>query len=142
MTEEDAGMHLRELLDNRDPLQAFHEQEKEQIWAMRLDVSTNYRESLPKLLSCVRWNCHSDVAQVGFAWMSLIFGKYPSALCNASLLTLTLWTLAILGNMSASCQKSADNLQKVGHFKTFINISESAHNLYISFSGFVFLPFC
>ncbi|XP_067951627.1 phosphatidylinositol 4,5-bisphosphate 3-kinase catalytic subunit delta isoform-like isoform X2 [Watersipora subatra] len=80
MTEEDAGMYLRELLDNRDPLQAFHEQEKEQIWAMRLDVSTNYRESLPKLLSCVRWNCHSDVAQ-----MQALLQSWPSVSVDTAL---------------------------------------------------------
>ena len=63
-TEDEAKLQLHELLDNRDPLQPFHENEKEQIWGMRVDIRDQYTNSLPKLLTCVRWNSHDDVAQV------------------------------------------------------------------------------
>jgi len=62
--EEEARQQLSELLEHRDPLQPLHEQEKEQMWAMRFDISTSFRNSLPRLLSCLRWNVHADVAQV------------------------------------------------------------------------------
>lgn len=48
----------------RDPLQTFHEQEKEIIWQSREDIRYEFPECLPKLLSCLRWNAHTDVAQM------------------------------------------------------------------------------
>ena len=51
----------------RDPLDLLHEHEKEMIWNLRYECNFHFRKSLPKLLSCVRWNNHVDVAQVGKA---------------------------------------------------------------------------
>uniref|UniRef100_T1ISF0 phosphatidylinositol 3-kinase n=1 Tax=Strigamia maritima TaxID=126957 RepID=T1ISF0_STRMM len=48
----------------RDPLHQMHEQDKELLWYLRHDCRYHLPHSLPKLLSCVKWNEHKDIAQM------------------------------------------------------------------------------
>lgn len=54
---------LRQICE-RDPLHQMHEQEKELLWFLKQDCQYHLPHSLPKLLHCVKWNDHKDVAQM------------------------------------------------------------------------------
>ncbi|KAI0229642.1 Phosphatidylinositol 4,5-bisphosphate 3-kinase catalytic subunit beta [Lamellibrachia satsuma] len=58
--------HLESLrvMVERDPLSALHEQEKEMVWNLRYECQYHFPQSLPKLVSCMWWNKHLDVAQM------------------------------------------------------------------------------
>ncbi|XP_046678812.1 phosphatidylinositol 4,5-bisphosphate 3-kinase catalytic subunit delta isoform [Homalodisca vitripennis] len=64
--------HIKSIAE-RDPLHEMHEQERKVIWSLRDDLVTLVPKLLPKLLDCVEWNDHREVAQV----MSLITRKQP-----------------------------------------------------------------
>ena len=59
--------HLQELkkIIDKDPLTVLCEQDKDLVWRLRYECNYHYPESLPKLLNCVKWNNHKDVAKVG-----------------------------------------------------------------------------
>ena len=59
-------VHLEQLrlMIDRDPLHQLHEQDKELIWLLKYECQYHFPESLPKLISCVQWNNHIDIAQV------------------------------------------------------------------------------
>ena len=59
------------MMVERDPLSALHEQEKEMVWNLRYECQYHFPQSLPKLISCMRWNSHSDVAQVCKLYLEL-----------------------------------------------------------------------
>ncbi|XP_041378103.1 phosphatidylinositol 4,5-bisphosphate 3-kinase catalytic subunit beta isoform-like isoform X2 [Gigantopelta aegis] len=48
----------------KDPLTPLFEQEKEFIWMLRYECMEKFPNSLPKVLQSVKWNNHSDVANV------------------------------------------------------------------------------
>ena len=64
------GYDLPALLEivERDPLSEISEQEKELLWAMRHQC-LSIPDSLPKLLSAVRWSSRDQVAQVSILQM-------------------------------------------------------------------------
>ena len=66
--------HLRELqkMIERDPMHDHHEQEKEMIWQLRHECREHFPQSLPKLLTCVHWDNHVDVAIVSYCHCCLI----------------------------------------------------------------------
>ncbi|CAG5109135.1 5-bisphosphate 3-kinase catalytic subunit beta isoform (Mus musculus) [Cotesia congregata] len=51
------------LLADRYPLHELHEQEKKTMWALRRQCLTKMPNLLPKLLQCVEWNDHREVAE-------------------------------------------------------------------------------
>ncbi|XP_034936238.1 phosphatidylinositol 4,5-bisphosphate 3-kinase catalytic subunit delta isoform-like [Chelonus insularis] len=51
------------LLADRDPLHELHEQEKKTIWALRRHCLREIPSLLSKLLQCVEWNDHEEVAE-------------------------------------------------------------------------------
>ena len=56
----------------RDPMHDLHEQDKETIWKLRHECREHFPQSLPKVLTCVKWNNHIDVAVVSFChWLLL-----------------------------------------------------------------------
>ena len=59
-------IHLDDLekIIEKDPLTPLHEQEKDMVWRLRNECQFYFPESLPRLLMCVKWNNHVDVAQV------------------------------------------------------------------------------
>jgi len=58
--------HLRKLQEmiEKDPLHDHHEQDKEVIWKLRHECLVHFPQSLPKLLTCLRWDNHINVAIV------------------------------------------------------------------------------
>ncbi|CAH1772431.1 unnamed protein product [Owenia fusiformis] len=62
-TNDQAKEQLR-LMIAKDPLEQLCEQEKETVWSLRYECHYHFPESLPKLLSCVKWNSHVDVAKM------------------------------------------------------------------------------
>ncbi|XP_064642151.1 phosphatidylinositol 4,5-bisphosphate 3-kinase catalytic subunit beta isoform-like [Lineus longissimus] len=50
------------LILETDPLTPMCEQEKKLVWKMRYECQYQYPQSLPRLLTCVQWNNHNDVA--------------------------------------------------------------------------------
>ena len=60
--------HLRKLklqeMIEKDPLHEYHEQDKEVIWKLRNECCYHFPQSLPKLLTCLRWDNHINVAIV------------------------------------------------------------------------------
>lgn len=58
--------HLEQLriMIDRDSLTTMLEQEKEMMWNLRYECRYHFPHSLPKLLRCVQWNKHTDVAQM------------------------------------------------------------------------------
>lgn len=56
--------YQQELLEivERDPLAPLFELDKELVWRFRLHLLDNLPSALPKLLSSVKWNNHTDVA--------------------------------------------------------------------------------
>ncbi|XP_076049000.1 phosphatidylinositol 4,5-bisphosphate 3-kinase catalytic subunit delta isoform-like [Oratosquilla oratoria] len=52
------------LIADRDPLTEIHEQEKKSLWALRRYCQKNLPHVLPKLLQCVEWNNHLQVAEM------------------------------------------------------------------------------
>ncbi|KAK2184803.1 hypothetical protein NP493_252g03001 [Ridgeia piscesae] len=58
-------LEMLRVMIERDPLSTLHEQEKEMVWRLRYECQFHFPQSLPKLISCMQWNKHLDVAQVG-----------------------------------------------------------------------------
>ncbi|EDO42011.1 predicted protein [Nematostella vectensis] len=54
---------LRQVID-REPLAPIFELDKEFVWRARMECRDYYPHSLGRLLSCVKWNCKEDVAQM------------------------------------------------------------------------------
>ncbi|RZF40704.1 hypothetical protein LSTR_LSTR007995 [Laodelphax striatellus] len=52
------------LAAERDPLQEMHEQERKTIWSLRYELVMLVPSLLPKLLDCVEWNDHTEVAEM------------------------------------------------------------------------------
>lgn len=50
----------------RDSLASMFEEDKELLWKLRAECCHDYPNSLPKLLQCVKWHSHEDVAQIRF----------------------------------------------------------------------------
>ena len=48
----------------RDPLHEMHEQERKLFWSLRYDLVSHVPTLLPKLLDCVEWNDHREVAEI------------------------------------------------------------------------------
>lgn len=55
--------HIR-LMAERDPLHEMHEQERKLFWSLRYDLVSHVPTLLPKLLDCVEWNDHREVAEI------------------------------------------------------------------------------
>lgn len=55
--------HIR-LMAERDPLHEMHEQERKLFWSLRYDLVAHVPNLLPKLLDCVEWNDHREVAEM------------------------------------------------------------------------------
>lgn len=58
--------HLEQLrqICEKDTLYQLHEQEKELMWFLRRDCSSQLPNSLPKLLRCGKWNDKDDIAEM------------------------------------------------------------------------------
>lgn len=76
---EGGSNQLRQMLE-RDPLTPLHEQEIEQIWRLRCECHYFFPSSLPKLLDCVHWNNHVEVAQV-YMLVDRLLGLSPETAC-------------------------------------------------------------
>ncbi|KAH0946844.1 hypothetical protein HN011_008570 [Eciton burchellii] len=63
--ESDVSQQLEQLrlLADRDPLHELHEQEKKTMWALRHHCLREIPTLLAKLLQCVEWNDHREVAE-------------------------------------------------------------------------------
>ncbi|XP_074654318.1 phosphatidylinositol 4,5-bisphosphate 3-kinase catalytic subunit delta isoform-like [Tubulanus polymorphus] len=70
---------LKEAL-SQDPLQTLHQQDMQTIWKCRLECREYFPHALPRLLSCVQWNKHTDVAQ-----MQALLRTWPSLPAEHSL---------------------------------------------------------
>ena len=65
VSETDLQHHIDQLqlLADRDPLHELHEQERKTIWSLRQQCIMKVPTILTKLLQCVEWNDHVEVAE-------------------------------------------------------------------------------
>ncbi|XP_020914528.1 phosphatidylinositol 4,5-bisphosphate 3-kinase catalytic subunit beta isoform [Exaiptasia diaphana] len=60
---EDEVEKLKKIIQ-KEPLSPIFENDKEFVWKLRIECRENYPYALGKLLSCVKWHCKEDVAQM------------------------------------------------------------------------------
>ena len=48
----------------RDPLHEMHEGERRFLWSMRSQIAHQMPNLLPKLLLCIEWNDHKEIAEM------------------------------------------------------------------------------
>ncbi|XP_014210084.1 phosphatidylinositol 4,5-bisphosphate 3-kinase catalytic subunit delta isoform [Copidosoma floridanum] len=65
VSEAELEQHIEQLqlLADQDPLHELHEQERKTIWSLRQQCITKVPTILAKLLQCVEWNDHKEVAE-------------------------------------------------------------------------------
>ena len=63
-------LEMLRVMIEADPLHVLHEQEKELIWRLRNECKLHFPHCLSRLLSCIEWNDHIQVAlmQVGILY--------------------------------------------------------------------------